>query len=74
MKKKSLCFVVMLLIIANVFLSPTTVTKKQSQLSLTLLEARADEPVEIDPPGGEYPPTRPFSNDWTLSAIIDYFI
>lgn len=74
MKKKNLCFAVMLLIIVNVFLYPLTETKKQSQFSLTLLEARADGDGETDPtdPGEEYPPLRPIPSDWTMSAMLDY--
>lgn len=75
MKKKVLCIVVIVLIVANVFLSTTMIPNNQSKLSLVLLEARADEPPETDPPepGGGFPPTRSFPSDWTLNAIIDYF-
>lgn len=71
MKKKSLCIFVLVLIIANVILFPTSVTKKQSQLSLTLIEARADDGGETDPtdPDEKYPPLRPFPSDSTFFLI-----
>lgn len=74
MKKKTACIIVFVLIVANLFLSPATVPNNQSQLSLVLLEARADEGGENDPPdpGDEYPPLRPSPSDWTKSAITGY--
>lgn len=76
MKKKPMSIIIVIaLIVTNVFLSTTPVTNNQSQLSLVLLEARADgEPEEIDPPdpGDEYPPLRPFPQNWTIPAIFDY--
>ena len=75
MKKKSLCFFVIVLIIANVFLSTTPVKNNQSQLTLSLLEARADEAGEDDPtdPGDEFPPLRPSPTYWILTGVTDYF-
>lgn len=73
MKKKTACILVIALIIVNIFLSPTPVKKNQSQLSLVLLEARADNLGETDPPdpGDEYPPLRPFPTDLPSSASLD---
>jgi hypothetical protein len=76
MKKKPITIIVVFLILANVFFSTSPAPDKESLLTLVLLEARADEPVETDPPDPDPDPDpiplRPFPSDWTLSAIIDY--
>jgi len=76
MKKKTITIIVVFLILANVFFSTSPVSNNQSRLTLVLLEARADEggSGETDPPdpGEEYPPSRMFPKDWSISAIIDY--
>ena len=70
MKKKTVWFFVVVLIVANIFFSATLTPAKKSNLKLQQLEARADEPGEIDPPGDEWPPTRRITNKSSLSAII----
>lgn len=62
------------LIIANVFLFTTPTRGKKSDLTLAQLEARADDPGEINPPppGDDFPPTRIQANKWSLSAIIEF--
>lgn len=72
MKKKTVYLIVVALIVANVFFSTTPTRSKESDLTLVLLEARADGPGETDPPEEEFPPLRPSPTDWSLSAIIDY--
>ena len=71
MKKKTAGVLAIALIILNLFLSPTRVEKNQSRLSLSLLEARADEPGETDPsnPGEKYPPMRSVPSDSTSFLI-----
>jgi hypothetical protein len=75
MKKKIIYLFVFAFIAANVFLTTTPVPGKESPLTLVLLEARADEPGETDPPdpNPDPIPLRSFPSDWFLSAIIDYF-
>ena len=59
MKKKMMyLFIVVALIAANLLFTTIPTPGKKSDLTLVLLEARADDPPEADPPGGTYPPTR----------------
>ena len=73
MKKKIMYLLFVALIAANVFYSTTPTTGKKSVLKLEMLQARADEPGEVDPKD-EFPPRRLLPIKWSLSAIIEYFL
>lgn len=73
-KRKAMWIVVIAIIVANVFFSTVPDPTKQSQLSLALLQAKADGTIgETDIPDPEDPviPFRQSPRGWSLSVAID---
>lgn len=74
-KGKAIWIAVIAIIVANVFFSTIPDPNKQSQLSLAVLQAKADGTIgETDIPDPENPiiPFRQFPKGWSLSAVVDY--
>jgi hypothetical protein len=74
-KKKTMWIAVIAIIVANLFFSTTPELNKQSQLSLVVLSARADNDTgesDIPDPDDGIIPFRRFPEGWSISAILDY--
>lgn len=74
MKKVLFFILVVVLFISNISLNTTCVATNQSQLSLEMLKAKADDSTENLPPDPtDYPvPYSMFPKDWSFAAIIEY--